>query len=241
MASRIRRLRIVARGRTVRLDRTGCSHPGVRPQWGDVHLCAAFAAKPNATVFPAATFSGNWKMPYAGAVHLVQGGAQFGSGTCDGGACFLTSHFGLIGHALDWQQVAEEGQGNSHILAIEDGTVVGTTNTVTCTTGSATCQVGHDDYTPACNDPNAGLGNYVSIAHPDGSFSFYGHLKSGSVQVPPTRPSHKGPILPTKGTVGGPHITTTVNAATICTFSGRTTRRRGRSRFRRIFPSFPVR
>src|SRR5205814_765125 len=104
-------------------------------------------------------------------------------GACDGSACFITSHGGLLGYALDWQQVLEDGQGNSHVLAIADGTVAGITNNVTCNTGTSSCHVGYDDYASPCNDPNAGLGNYVSIAHPDGTYSFYGHLKSGSVQV----------------------------------------------------------
>ena len=120
------------------------------------------------------TFTGSWKMPFGGSAYLVQGGGLFTSGACDGRACLVVGHNGALGYALDWQQTPEDGQGNTHVLAVEDGTVVALGDGVTCNTGTPGCP----DYQTPCND-NGGAGNYVAIAHPDGSFSFYGHMKPG--------------------------------------------------------------
>lgn len=162
-----------------------------------------FVSTQTAQTAPAAAFSGNWEMPYEGSVHLVQGGS-FTSGTCDGTAnCFISSHQFILGYALDLQQVIEEGQGNTHILAVEAGTVAGSSNATTCNAVTTTCHVGWDDYSSSCFDASGGFGNYISVAHPDGSYSFYGHLKSGSLQVAANQTVTQGTYIADQGHSGG--------------------------------------
>ena len=146
--------------------------------------------------------STNWKMPFAGKADTVQGGSSYANGSCDGTQCFITAHTGPIGYALDWQQVPETNEGNTHVIAIEAGTVVTTMNAVTCNTGTPSCAIGYDNYSTSCYDPNGGLGNFVSIAHLDGSYSFYGHLKSGSVQVTANQNVSQGTHLADQGHSG---------------------------------------
>ena len=127
-------------------------------------------------------FNGTWKLPFAGSSYFMQGGALFSNGACDGRVCLVIGHKGKLGNALDWQQTPEDGQGNKHVLAVADGTVAATLNTATCNSVTPGCTVG-DAYRNPCNDGAAGAGNHVIIAHPDGSYSMYGHMRSGSIQV----------------------------------------------------------
>jgi len=157
-----------------------------------------------------APFANNWLMPFGGAAYLVQGGAIYSGGACDGRACQVAAHSSTLSAALDFQQVSQQGQGNTHVLAVETGTVAGTTNTVTCNTFPV-CQVPWDGYASPCNDPNGGLGNYVSIAHPDGTYSFYGHLKSGSVQVIANQAINQGDYIADQGHSGSASSTNGYN------------------------------
>ncbi|MCZ2078833.1 MAG: peptidoglycan DD-metalloendopeptidase family protein [Bryobacterales bacterium] len=151
----------------------------------------------------AAGASTTWKLPFDGWAYMVQGGNLYQDGSCDGVAqCFLTAHFSELGYALDWIQMPENGQGNTHILAVADGTVAAITNNVTCNSITTTCSVGWDDFSNQCNDPNSGAGNYVAIAHLDGSYSFYAHLKSGSVQVTPGQNVVQGTHIADQGHSG---------------------------------------
>ena len=152
------------------------------------------------------TFSAQiaWKLPYGGSAYLVQGGDDSqDTRKCDGGYCrnFLTAHYGTLGYALDFQQRQEEGQGNKHVLATASGTVVAFANNVTCNGVTTTCNVGYDDYSSTCND-NDGAGNYVVIAHADGTYSFYGHLKSASVQVGLNQAVTQGKFIAIQGHTG---------------------------------------
>jgi len=152
---------------------------------------------------PIAAASTTWKLPFDGSAYLVQGGNLYQDGSCDGvRQCFLTAHFSELGYALDWIQMPENGQGNTHILAVADGTVAGITNNVTCNSITTTCSIGWDNYSSQCNDPNSGAGNYVAIAHLDGSYSFYAHLKSGSVQVTPGQNVVQGTHIADQGHSG---------------------------------------
>ena len=123
-----------------------------------------------------------WKIPFQGRASVVQGGQLYQDGSCDGGLCNVSSHTGTLGYAVDWQQIPENDDGNTHVLATADGTVAALANNVTCNSVSTTCTIGWDNYSPSCVS-NQGAGNFVVVAHLDGSYSFYGHLRSGSIQV----------------------------------------------------------
>ena len=151
----------------------------------------------SAQTFAAATSP--WKLPYGGSAYMVQGGADYNSGVCDGANCLITAHFAELGFALDWQQHTEENQGNDHVLATDAGTVVGIDSSVTCNVASPACP----DYTTGPCNVNFGAGNYVSIAHPDGTYSFYAHLKAGSVQVTVGQAVSQGTFLAIQGHSGG--------------------------------------
>ena len=126
------------------------------------------------------TFSGAWKLPFAGASQLDQGGALFSGGACDGRSCQLTSHNRALGYALDWTQ--RPAQGPARLLAPEEGTVAAVVTTVTCNNIQTACTNTIDAYASPC--PNTGgAGNYVVLAHPDGTFTFYGHMRSFSSPV----------------------------------------------------------
>jgi uncharacterized membrane protein len=157
--------------------------------------------------------SSNWKMPFAGKADFVQGGSLYSNGSCDGAVCLVTAHVGALGYALDWQQVPETNEGNTHVIATDAGTVVTMMNTVTCNSATPSCAIGYDNYANPCNDPNGGLANFVSIAHLDGSYSFYGHLKSGSVQVTANQNVSQGTYLADQGHSG---VAATYNTYRTC-------------------------
>src|SRR5205085_8425213 len=90
--------------------------------------------------------STDWKMPFAGQANIVQGGSSYSNGSCDGTQCFVAAHVGKLGYALDWQQMPEQNQGNTHVIAVGSGTVVTTMNTVTCNSGTPSCSIGYDNY-----------------------------------------------------------------------------------------------
>jgi uncharacterized membrane protein len=146
--------------------------------------------------------SSAWVMPLGGKADIVQGGDLYSSGACDGTRCFLTAHYTQLGYALDFQQHPETNEGNTHVLAVGDGTVVAITNTVTCNSITTTCSTGWDNYSSTCNDPNSGAGNFVAIAHLDGSYSFYAHLRSGSVTVVPGQNVSQGSHIADQGHSG---------------------------------------
>ncbi len=148
------------------------------------------------------TATDNWKMPFAGWANMVQGGASYTGGSCDGASCFITAHTATLGYDLDWQQMPENDQGNTHVVATDAGTVAQTMNSVTCNIQTPSCSIGWDDYSSTCNDPTGGIGNFVSVAHLDGTYSFYGHLKSGSVQVAPGDNVNQGTHLADQGHSG---------------------------------------
>jgi murein DD-endopeptidase MepM/ murein hydrolase activator NlpD len=156
----------------------------------------------NGSTTPLLAFASNWHMPYQGSAYLVQGGGGYTPNVCDGRSCFIVSHGGS-GKALDWQQRPEDGQGNTHLLAIEDGTVVDALSTVTCNKGNTSCHVGYDDYSATCNDPTGGIGNYVSIAYADGTYSLFGHMKSASLQVAINQAVIQGTYVGDQGHTGG--------------------------------------
>jgi hypothetical protein len=148
-----------------------------------------------------ATFAGVYLLPYQGTAYLVQGGLSYRSGACDGRDCLVVAHKNKLGYGLDFQQTSEEGQGNQHMLAVADGTVVAIANNVTCNSARPSCLVGWDDYSTNCSS-NDGAGNYVVLAHPDGTYSLYAHLKSGSVQVVPNQIVRQGDFLAIQGHSG---------------------------------------
>jgi hypothetical protein len=142
-----------------------------------------------------------FKLPYQGSAYLVQGGQSYTGGACDGTACMVIAHKNLLGYGLDFQQTSEEGQGNQHMLAVADGTVVATENNITCNSARTSCVVGWDDYSPTCTSAG-GAGNYVVVAHADGTYSLYAHLKSGSVQVTAGQTVRQGQFLAVQGHSG---------------------------------------
>jgi len=144
----------------------------------------------------------NWRLPYYGLAGMVQGGAGYSSGACDGAVCMVIAHNARLNYALDFQQVSEANEGNQHILAVEAGTVAALANGLACSTMMA-CTVSYDGYSQNCKDPNTGAGNYVAIAHMDGSYSFYAHLKSGSVAVQVGQTVAQGAYLADQGHSGG--------------------------------------
>ena len=156
----------------------------------------------NGVTTPLLAFASNWHLPFQGSAYLVQGGGGYAPNVCDGRSCFIVSHGGA-GKALDWQQRPDEGQGNTHLLAIEDGTVVDALSTVTCNKGNTSCRVGYDDYSATCNDPTGGMGNYVSIAYADGTYSLFGHMKSASLQVAINQTVVQGTYVGDQGHSGG--------------------------------------
>lgn len=146
-----------------------------------------------------AAVSSPFKLPFEGATDMIQGGSLFSSGACDGSACQVSAHKQTLGYALDWLQKPE--QGSARVLAIADGTVAAVVNNVQCNSILQWCRVGWDDYANPCND-NGGAGNYVAIAHADGNYSFYAHLKSGSVQVTPGQVVTQGTYIADQGHSG---------------------------------------
>ena len=143
-----------------------------------------------------------WKIPFQGLASLVQGGSLYTDGSCDGALCHVTAHTGTLGYAVDWQQMPDLGQGDAHALAVADGTVAAIATNVTCNTATPSCNIGWDDYNANCPVSNSGAGNYVAVAHLDGTYSFYGHLKSGSVQVVPGQYVQQGTYLADQGHTG---------------------------------------
>ncbi len=151
------------------------------------------------------SFTSGWVMPIQGSAYLVQGGSLYAGGACDGRVCLVIGHTLTLGYALDWQQTPEDGQGNKDILATQDGTVVSSYATVTCnsnTLNAQTCNTGVDNYSNTCNDPNGGAGNYAIIAHSDGSFSMYGHMRSNTVVVSANQPVTQGTHIGDQGHSG---------------------------------------
>lgn len=144
----------------------------------------------------------NWRLPYYGLAGMVQGGAGYSSGACDGAVCMVIAHNAKLNYALDFQQISEANEGNQHILAVEAGTVAALTNNVACSTMMA-CTVSYDGYSSTCKDPNSGAANYVVLAHLDGSYSLYAHLKSGSVAVKVGQTVAQGAYLADQGHSGG--------------------------------------
>ena len=126
-------------------------------------------------------FSGRYKLPFAGQAFLNQGGALYTATSCDGARCNATSHIGLLGFALDFQQQGTIGQGTEHILAVEDGTVLRFEDNVPCNTG---IRMACPERQVACpTGTNGGAGNYVILAHADGSFTSYSHMAYQSLRV----------------------------------------------------------
>ena len=154
-----------------------------------------------------ATAVSTFLLPFQGSAYLVQGGTAFSEGVCDGRRCLAGAHVRGLGGALDWQQTPEDGQGNLHILAVADGTVAAVANNVKCNSVNRNCRVGYDDYRSPCQS-NDGAGNYVLIAHSDGSYSLYAHLKSGSVQVSRNQIVTRGTYLGDQGHSGSANSTT---------------------------------
>lgn len=143
----------------------------------------------------------NWRLPYYGRAGMVQGGYAYSDGSCDGAVCLVVAHVDRLNYALDFQQVSEANDGNQHILAVEAGTVVSVTNDVACSS-NIECTVSLDGYSSTCNDPNSGAANSVVIAHLDGSYSLYGHLRSGSIPVKPGQTVSQGTHLGDQGHTG---------------------------------------
>jgi len=125
------------------------------------------------------TFTSSWKLPFEGTGEMQQGGALFSGGACDGRACNIVSHGAALGYALDWQQRPNQSMGPARILAPEEGTVAAVVTNITCNSGNTSCQIGWDNYSSPCVN-NGGAGNYVALAHPDGSFTFYAHMRSAT-------------------------------------------------------------
>jgi hypothetical protein len=157
-------------------------------------------------------FSGSWKLPFGDAgrppankAFLTQGGSGYSDGSCDGSVCNVSSHnTDNLRYSLDFQQQARQGQGNEHILAVEDGTVAALANDVNCNSADTNCSPGWDDYDrETCqNRDHGGAGNYVIIAHPDGSFSMYAHLRSNTVRVSINQAVCQGLYLANQGHTG---------------------------------------
>lgn len=166
-----------------------------------------YAANSSPEAAQPAAFTGVYLLPFQGSAYLVQGGLSYRSGACDGRDCFVVAHKNKLGYALDFQQTSEEGQGNQHMLAVADATVVAIANDVTCNSIRKSCIVGWDDYSANCLSNN-GAGNYVVLAHPDGTYSLYAHLKSGSVQVAPNQIVRQGEFLAIQGHSGGANSST---------------------------------
>ena len=142
-------------------------------------------------------FMGQYRMPFAGRASLIQGGQLFRAGICDGFACSVGSHVRELGFALDMVQQVDLGQGNESILAVEDGTVLDLSGIVTCNAGGS-CS---DSRNP-CNPSNGGAGNYVIIAHADGSYSDYLHLAQNSISVSINQRVCRGAKIAVQGHTG---------------------------------------
>jgi hypothetical protein len=125
-------------------------------------------------------FTGQWKLPYGSGAYLTQGGSGYSSpNTCDGSTCnsSFSHNTQLLQFALDFQQ--QTAQGTGHVLAVEDGTVAAVASNVTC---NSLDNAGCADFVQGCSD-NGGAGNYVIVAHPDGSYSHYADLAPNSIRV----------------------------------------------------------
>jgi len=144
----------------------------------------------------------NWRLPYYGRASLVQGGSAYSGGACDGAVCDVVAHTALLNFGLDFEQVSEINDGNQHMLAVESGTVVNLTAGVACNSVPG-CTASVDPYTSPCNDPNSGAGNYVIVAHLDGTYSLYAHLRSSSIQVTRGQAVAQGTYLGDQGHSGG--------------------------------------
>jgi len=142
-------------------------------------------------------FMGRYRMPFAGRAAVIQGGQLFRAGICDGFACSVGNHVNLLGFALDMVQQVGLGQGNENILAVEDGTVLDFSNIVTCNSGG-NCS----DTRNPCNPSNGGAGNYVIIAHADGSYSDYLHLAQNSISVSINQRVCRGAKIAAQGHTG---------------------------------------
>jgi hypothetical protein len=140
----------------------------------------SFADATTGSLTPLYMFTASWRLPFEGSADLNQGGSLFAGGACDGRNCNVISHNNALGYALDWQQRPNQGMGNTRILAAEEGTVAAVATNITCNSLNTTCQVGWDNYSNQCTNTNGGAGNYVVLAHADGSFTFYGHMRSGT-------------------------------------------------------------
>jgi hypothetical protein len=161
----------------------------------------AFASGASSGSDPMFAFTGAWRLPFEGSADLTQGGALFSGGACDGRACNIISHTNLLGYGLDFQQRANAGQGSAHILATEEGTVVGVTTNVTCNSAYSTCTTGPDPYNVSCASVG-GAGNTVVIAHPDGSYTLHAHMRSGTSPLTVGQAVVRGTYLGDQGHTG---------------------------------------
>jgi len=134
-------------------------------------------------------FYGFYRLPFIGSGQNVQGNS---GGSCDGGGCPPSSHFGLLAFATDWRV----GLGGG-VLAVEEGTVAAVASDITCNSGATGCPT----YSADCQG-NDGAGNYVYVAHPDGSYTLYAHLAVGSVSVSVAGQVCQGAQLGRQGNTG---------------------------------------
>jgi hypothetical protein len=113
--------------------------------------------------------------------------------------CNVWNHTGSLAYAYDMQARS----GYEAILAAGDGTVCYIHKTVTCNSlDSGSDGTRCTDYSPTCSS-NGGWGNVVILAHADGSWTKYAHLRYGSV-IPSTtgRSAGIGCHLATEGHTG---------------------------------------
>jgi uncharacterized protein (TIGR03437 family) len=123
----------------------------------------SYASKATTELF---AFHSFFRLPFSGTGQLLQGGS---GGGCDSG-CATSSHFAQLAFASDWKI-------GSFVLAVEEGTVAAVVSDQVCNSLATGCA----DYRSNC--AGDGAGNYVFIAHSDGSYSMYAHLAAGSVSV----------------------------------------------------------
>src|SRR5262249_47707335 len=89
--------------------------------------------------------------------------------------------------------------------------VVSVVNNITCNSVNKNCFPGHDNYRNPCPD-NEGAGNHVLLAHADGTYSLYAHLKSGSVRVVRNQAVRQGTYLADQGHSGSANSATRYRA-----------------------------